>query len=294
MPQKGNPVRKRKNPVIRSAPRLSCWAFYGRVIRTGWCFVGSSRTKCLEISDTRTHTQTDTHTHTHTDTNTTKKKIRKFFGRGPTTTEISKKKKRTGRHQRIFQSAGFPTHILPVALRWFNGSVVRWLDGLMGRTRRSDREVHGPAATDGPWKHSDANQSGRNGPFRHGPRCTEISEISAIFFLESLGFSWVLLGFFRKFFRVLLGFTFTGFYWILLGFIRFYWVLLGFTEFYWVLQSFIGFYPVKVRFTWFYWVLLGFLLNFTRFYWVFYWISLDFTGFFTEFHSILLGFTEFY
>ena len=81
---------------------------------------------------------------------------------------------------------------------------------------------------------------------------------------------YTLLGF-TKFYKVLLLFGFTGFYWVLLGFTGFYWFmknswvslgftrfnqkLLGFTEFYW---GFTGFYWVSFGFTRFYGVLLGF------------------------------------
>ena len=52
---------------------------------------------------------------------------------------------------------------------------------------------------------------------------------------------------------VLLGFT--GFYWVLLGFLQLNGVLLGFIGFHWVLLGFTEFLP---GFTWFYWILLGF------------------------------------
>ena len=54
--------------------------------------------------------------------------------------------------------------------------------------------------------------------------------------------------------RLLLGircgsYSFTGFYWVLLGFIGSYWVVLGFTGFLKVLLSFTGFFRVLPGFT---------------------------------------------
>ena len=75
---------------------------------------------------------------------------------------------------------------------------------------------------------------------------------------------------------VLLGFT--GFYWVLLGFLQLNGVLLGFIGFHWVLLGFTEFLP---GFTWFYWILLGFT-GFSS-------VELGFTGF----SSFELGCTGF-
>ena len=107
------------------------------------------------------------------------------------------------------------------------------------------------------------------------------------------GFYWVLLGFsdyYRNlpkaigFYQVLLLFyfiwlSFTGFYWDLTGSTGFYWVVLDFT---WILPVFTGFYPFLLDFIGIYCVLPGVS--------GFYWVLSGFTGL----YRVLLGFTGLY